>query len=73
VVPERLARDDPPVEIDRTTNGETDVLACAECRRVSSVTAWRWKAYRTDDIETNELPALAFYCPQCARREFGNI
>jgi hypothetical protein len=67
------ARDDLLVETDRTPIGEVHVLACAECPRVSGVTARGWKAYRTDDIETIELPALAFYCPECARREFGAV
>jgi hypothetical protein len=38
---------------------------------VSSVTARGWKAYRTDDPELDDAPALAFYCPECAEREFG--
>jgi hypothetical protein len=40
---------------------------------VSSFTARGWKAYRTDDIELDEPPTLAFYCPECARREFGDV
>ena len=47
------------------------VLACVECPRVSSVTARGWRAYRIDEPEEDELPALAFYCPACAEREFG--
>jgi hypothetical protein len=39
---------------------------------VSSVTARGWKAYRTDDLELDESPALAFYCPECAAHEFGS-
>ena len=41
---------------------------CAECEA-----AWlpadrgRWQAWLTDD----EPPELAFYCPDCAEREFG--
>jgi hypothetical protein len=27
----------------------------------------RWEAYLTDD----EPPELAFFCPECAEREFG--
>ena len=50
---------------------DVHVLACAECPRVSSVSARGWKAFRTDDPEANELPQLSFYCPECARREFG--
>jgi hypothetical protein len=49
---------------------EVHVLACAECPRVSSATARGWRAYRVDDPELDEPPALAFYCPDCARREF---
>lgn len=47
------------------------VLACVECPRVSSASARRWRAYRVDDPEEDEQPALAFYCPECAEREFG--
>ena len=49
---------------------EVHVLACAECPQVSSATARGWRAYRVDDPELDEPPALAFYCPACARREF---
>lgn len=48
--------------------GDVHVLACAECARVSSVTARGWKAFRVDDPADDE-PQLAFYCPVCARRE----
>jgi hypothetical protein len=50
---------------------EVHVLGCAECPRVSGALATGWKAYRVDDPERDELPKLAFYCPECARREFG--
>ena len=46
------------------------VLACVECPRVSSATARGWRAYRVDVPEEDEQPALAFYCPACAEREF---
>jgi uncharacterized protein YlaI len=72
VVLQRAARDDPAVETDRTANGEVHVLACAECPRVSSATAAGWRGYRSDDPET-EPPRLAFFCPECARREFGDV
>ena len=51
---------------------DVHVLACAECPRVSSVSARGWKAFRTDDPELDELPQLSFYCPECARREFSS-
>jgi hypothetical protein len=41
---------------------------CAECGRVwLPAESKRWEAYLTDD----EPPELAFYCPECADREFG--
>ena len=39
--------------------------------RVSSAFASGWRAYRIDDPELDERPQLGFYCPSCARREFG--
>jgi hypothetical protein len=49
-----------------------NVVACRECGRSSGL-YWRgWRAYRTDDPETNEPPALAFYCRACSEREFGS-
>jgi hypothetical protein len=60
---------------DRTVQTDRDhdvhVLACVECPRVSSITARGWKAYRTDEPGEDEPPGLAFYCPECARREFA--
>jgi hypothetical protein len=46
-------------------------LRCAECKTISSSYASGWRGYRTDDPEEGEPPALAFYCPDCAEREFG--
>jgi len=49
----------------------TALLTCQECNRPTD-TKWRgWRAYRSDDPELDEPPALAFYCPDCAAREFG--
>jgi len=48
-----------------------NLIACHECGRSSGDTWCGWRAYRTDDPETNEPPALAFYCRACAEREFG--
>ena len=56
----------PGHEIERA-----NVAHCAECD-CSSGLGWRgWRAYRIDDPELAEPPALAFYCPSCAEREFG--
>jgi hypothetical protein len=51
------------------TSEDVHVLACAECPRVSSISARGWKAYRAD-LEYDEPPRLVFYCPECARRKF---
>jgi hypothetical protein len=59
------------VESERASGQYVHVLACAECPRVSSVSARGWKAFRSDDPDADEEPRLAFYCPECAQREFG--
>lgn len=42
---------------------------CAECEaRWLPADQERWRAYHTDD----EPPELAFYCPDCTEREFGD-
>jgi hypothetical protein len=42
---------------------------CAECEAVwLPADEARWQAWLTDD----EPPELAFYCPDCAEREFGS-
>jgi hypothetical protein len=43
--------------------------AWSAARSATPATAWR--GYRIDDPNENEPPALAFYCPTCAYREFG--
>ena len=41
---------------------------CVECGAVwLPADEARWEAYLTDD----DPPELAFYCPECARQEFG--
>jgi hypothetical protein len=47
------------------------MVKCAECGKLSSGHWVGWGAYRTEDPEIDEPPELAFYCPQCASREFG--
>jgi hypothetical protein len=50
---------------------KTAAIHCIECR-ISSGLYWRgWRAFRTDDPELGEPPALAFYCPVCAVVNFG--
>ncbi|MGH3003471.1 MAG: hypothetical protein ACRDM1_12570 [Gaiellaceae bacterium] len=46
-------------------------VTCVECRSSSGLRWAGWRAYRVDEPELNEPPTLAFYCPTCAAREFG--
>jgi hypothetical protein len=46
-------------------------VRCAECKSSSGLYWQGWRALRVDDPEIDEPPALAFYCPTCAEREFG--
>ena len=48
-------------------------LQCVECGTPSGPEAHRWRGYRIDDPTDDEEPALAFYCPICAEREFGPL
>jgi hypothetical protein len=56
----------------------TDVLECSECGRTSDLDAVRWCDYRSDlpaeaeaeDPETARIPAVVYFCPACAEREF---
>jgi hypothetical protein len=55
---------------DRQQQRATSVH-CAECTCSSGLYWQGWRAFRVDDPDTDEPPALAFYCPSCAAREFG--
>jgi hypothetical protein len=47
------------------------VVYCARCGTASGGRwAW-WRAYRVEDPELKEPPAIAFFCPVCAVAEFG--
>jgi len=46
------------------------VAVCVECGCRSGAGWVGWRAYRVDDPELDELPALGFYCPDCAEAEF---
>jgi Zn finger protein HypA/HybF involved in hydrogenase expression len=44
---------------------------CVECHRVWQPSdRERWEAYLAY-LSDDESPELAFYCPECAEREFG--
>jgi hypothetical protein len=47
------------------------VVDCVECGCRSDAGWVGWRAYRVDDPELDEPPALGFYCPTCAEAEFG--
>jgi ribosomal protein L44E len=47
------------------------VLQCVECG-TRSLSATGWRGVRVDLPDEGDEPALAFYCPECAQREFGD-
>jgi hypothetical protein len=56
----------------RDHHRNSTTIHCAE-RTSSSGLYWQgWRAFRTDEPESGEPPALAFYCPACSEREFGS-
>ncbi|HJU35921.1 MAG TPA: hypothetical protein VJ716_00695 [Gaiellaceae bacterium] len=57
-------------QTDGQLREEDRVVACVECGRRSGAGWVGWCAYRVDDPELDEPPALAFYCPECAAAEF---
>jgi hypothetical protein len=46
-------------------------VQCVECETSSGLYWQGWRAYRVDEPGTDEPPALAFFCPICAKRQFG--
>jgi hypothetical protein len=62
---------DPVDARSRDRQREANVATCIECQTMSGLRWTGWRAYRVDDPELDEPPALALYCPRCARREFG--
>jgi hypothetical protein len=55
----------------RQNSQSASVVYCAQCTAPSGVYWVGWRAYRIDEPEYGEAPAVAFYCPTCARNEFG--
>jgi ribosomal protein L44E len=43
-------------------------LLCAECGKQADANAEGWRAYLTSD----EPEEVATFCPDCAKREFGD-
>ena len=56
---------------DRGHLRKTAAIHCIECKSSSGLYWQGWRAFRTDDPELSEPPALAFYCPICAVVNFG--
>jgi len=46
-------------------------LVCAQCGDASPPRAPGWQGHRIDEPDTDDPPAVAFYCPFCVAREFG--
>jgi hypothetical protein len=47
-------------------------LRCEECRsEATAKKTRRWRAYLTV-VEEGKLPEVVVYCPECAKREFGD-
>jgi hypothetical protein len=60
------------VNASRRAHQHVGLVSCQECHSAPGP-GWRgWRAYRSDDPELDEAPALAFYCRNCAEREFGS-
>ena len=57
---------------DRQNSHTTSVVYCAQCGTEDRGRWAGWRAYRIDDLELEEPPALAFFCPVCAAAEFGS-
>ncbi len=50
------------------------MLVCAECGRSDGDgEAAGWRGYREDLPDEDEQPALAFFYPSCAAREFDEV
>jgi len=61
------------VDAAREQLSASPAATCAQCGGRSDINWKGWRAYRADDPETSEPPALALFCPTCSAREFGDI
>jgi hypothetical protein len=61
----------PPGSDNPTARTKQLELRCTECRASSGPDTSGWRGYRWDEPYTDDPPAVAFYCPDCAEREFG--
>ena len=44
-------------------------LTCETCGEQAALFATGWRTAELDEAHSDELPALAFYCPHCAPPE----
>jgi len=56
---------------DKPSTEQATQLRCIECGAVSGPGERGWRGFRCDEPFTNDPPAVAFYCRECAEREFG--
>ena len=51
-------------------------MRCAQCGKVATGDARGWQAHRAElppeyeDDDLQDVPAVVFFCPECAEREF---
>jgi hypothetical protein len=46
-----------------------EAITCVTCGAQANLYAQGWR-YRSDELFTDELPVVTFFCPTCAEREF---
>jgi hypothetical protein len=46
-------------------------MKCEECGVAAPSDARGWMGFRMYDPDEDEHPAIGFFCPECAWREFG--
>jgi hypothetical protein len=51
----------------RDLQQQANVAICTGCGTLSGLGWAGWRAYRIDDPERDDAPALAFYCPMCVQ------
>ena len=49
----------------------TTTLVCVECEALARSNALGWEAHLVDMDDDGE-DEVVYYCPRCARREFGS-
>jgi hypothetical protein len=47
-------------------------IECAQCSEKGDLYAVGWRSYRLEETHSDELPTLAFCCPDCAERDWAS-